>query len=613
MTIFISAKSFIGKKSVTGQKGIAGQKNSFAGCGAPRYRVLGLMCALLMLAPESQAANVRLQVMGLEGQLQKNVRARLSTIAVDEVNADGRFRSRVDEAIRQGLRALGYYDPQIGFEFRPAVNGGRPVLIATVTPGEPVKIAGVNITLHGGAHDDKDYQQLVKDDRPEIGSVLNHGDFDRFKSGLNGLSLRKGYFDARFQQSQLGVMREEREAFWDIDFDSGERYRFGAVHFQGAQIRDDYLQNLVPFHEGDAYTSEDLGELNRRLSATGWFNSVVVSPDFERSKSSKVLPLEAVVTPRTRNRIETGVGYATDVGPRFKTTWNKPWVNSRGHSLESSLSVSAPEQSLDFSYKIPLLKNPLEQYYLLQGGFKREDLNDTKSDGTTLNVARYWDLSSGWQRAINLRWSLDHFTQASVTDTTMLIYPGVSINRTRQRGGLMPVWGDTQRYSIDISDTTWGSDIDFAVVQAQNVWIRTLADKHRFVARGNLGWIETNNFSRVPPSLRFFAGGDRSIRGYKYKSISPRDSDGKLTGASKLAAGSLEYQYNVTGKWWGAVFVDSGEAVNDIKRSNVKTGTGVGVRWASPIGPVKLDVAMPIGDAEKKNNVQFYIALGPEL
>lgn len=137
----------------------------------------------------------------------------------------------------------------------------------------------------------------------------------------------------------------------------------------------------------------------------------------------------------------------------------------------------------------------------------------------------------------------------------MLIHPGVSINRTRQRGGLMPVWGDTQRYSIDISDTTWGSDIDFAVVQAQNVWIRTLADKHRFVARGNLGWIETNNFSRVPPSLRFFAGGDRSIRGYKYKSISPRDSDGKLTGASKLATGALEYQYNVTGKWWGAVLL----------------------------------------------------------
>ncbi|MEE3652332.1 autotransporter assembly complex family protein [Brenneria sp. HEZEL_4_2_4] len=572
---------------------------------------MGLLCVLLFPV-ESFAANVRLQVVGLEGALQKNVRARLSTIAVDEVNADGRFRSRVDDAIRQGLRALGYYDPQIAFEFRPAVNGGRPVLIASVTPGEPVKIADVNVVLRGGAREDADFQQRVRDDSPQIGTVLNHGDYDSFKNSLNSLSLRKGYFDAHFLQSRLGVMQEARQAFWDIDFDSGERYRFGEVKFQGAQIRDDYLQNLVPFHSGDPYSSENLGELNRRLSATGWFNSVVVSPDFSQSKENKILPLDAVVTPRTRNRIETGVGYATDVGPRFKTTWNKPWLNSRGHSLESSLSVSAPEQSLDLSYKIPLLKNPLEQYYLLQGGFKREDLNDTQSDSTTLNVARYWDLSSGWQRAINLRWSLDHFTQGSVTDTTMLLYPGVSINRTRQRGGLMPVWGDSQRYSIDVSDTLWGSDIDFAVFQAQNVWIRTLEEKHRFVARGNLGWIETNSFSRVPPSLRFFAGGDRSIRGYKYKSISPRDSEGKLTGASKLVTGSLEYQYNVSGKWWGAVFVDSGEAVNDIKQDDFKTGAGVGVRWASPIGPVKFDLAMPIGDAEK-NNVQFYIALGPEL
>ncbi|STQ46701.1 Outer membrane protein/protective antigen OMA87 [Ewingella americana] len=116
----------------------------------------------------------------------------------------------------------------------------------------------------------------------------------------------------------------------------------------------------------------------------------------------------------------------------------------------------------------------------------------------------------------------------------------------------------------------------------------------------------------MPPSLRFFAGGDRSIRGYKYKSLSPRDSDGKLTGASKLATGSLEYQYNVTGKWWGAVFVDSGEAVNDIAKSNVKTGAGVGVRWASPIGPVKFDIAAPVADKDE-HGLQFYIGLGPEL
>ena len=382
--------------------------------------------------------------------------------------------------------------------------------------------------------------------------------------------------------------------------------------FQGSQIREDFLQNLVPFHEGDFYTSDELAELNRRLAATNWFNSVVVSPDFRDARKTKVLPLDAVVTPRTENTVELGGGYATDVGPRLTASWRKPWMNSYGHSLTTSTTLSAPEQTLDFSYRIPLLKNPLEQYYLLQGGFKRTDLNDTKSDTTTLNVARFWDLSSGWKRSVNLRWSLDHFTQGSVTDTTMLLYPGVNISRTRQRGGAMPVWGDSQNYSIDVSDTTWGSDVDFAILQAQNVWIRTLGEKNRFVVRGNLGWIETNDFDRVPPSLRFFAGGDRSIRGYKFRDISPRDSEGKLTGASKLATGTLEYQYNVTGRWWGAVFVDSGEAVNDIRKSDFKTGAGVGVRWASPVGPIKLDIAKPIGDNEARG-VQFYIGLGPEL
>lgn len=567
--------------------------------------------SLLLVSGVASAANVRLQVEGLSGELEKNVRAQLSTIQSDEVTPDRRFRARVDDAIREGLKALGYYEPTIDFDLRPPPAKGRQVLIAKVTPGEPVRIGGTEVILRGGARTDRDYLDLLNT-RPAIGTILNHGDYDSFKSSLTRVALRKGYFDSEFNKSQLGVSLDRHQAFWDIDYNSGQRYRFGPVTFEGSQIRDEYLQNLVPFKQGDYYTSQDLAELNRRLAATGWFSSVVVAPQFEKSRQTKVLPLQGVVSPRKENTVETGVGYSTDVGPRVKGTWRKPWMNSYGHSLTSSLSLSAPEQQLDFSYKVPLLKSPLEQYYLMQGGFKRTDLNDTQADSTTLAVSRYWEMSSGWQRALNLRWSLDHFTQANVTNTTMLIYPGVSVNRTRSRGGLMPTWGDSQRYSVDYSNTIWGSDINFIVMQAQDVWIRTLYDRHRFVVRGNLGWIEADNFSKVPPDLRFFAGGDRSIRGYKYKSISPKDDDGKLMGASKLATGSLEYQYNVSGKWWGAVFVDSGEAVSDIRESNFKTGAGLGVRWQSPVGPIKLDIARPIGDKEE-HGLQFYIGLGPEL
>ncbi|WP_244267104.1 autotransporter assembly complex protein TamA, partial [Sodalis-like endosymbiont of Proechinophthirus fluctus] len=376
---------------------------------------------------EAHGANVRLQVEGLSGDLQRNVRARLSTIGCDEVTTDSRFQSRVDSEVREGLRAIGYYSPTINFGFKPAVNSSRDVIITRITPGKPVKIAGVNVILRGEARQDNDYQQWVSEGKLALGAVLNHGAYDRFKNGFSSLALRKGYFDAEFRQSQLGVAPSCYQAYWNIDFDSGQRYRFGKVRFHGAQIREDYLQNLAKVREGEPYSAESMAEINRRLAATNWFNLVVISPDFSTGKQSKMLPLDAVITPHSRNSLETGVGYATDVGPRVKTTWKKLWLNSRGHSLQTSISLSAPEQSADFSYKIPLLKDPLEQYYFLQGGFKREDLNYTQADSTTLNVARYWDLSSGWQRAINLRWSLDHFTQTNVTDTTMLIYPGVSI------------------------------------------------------------------------------------------------------------------------------------------------------------------------------------------
>ena len=126
----------------------------------------------------------------------------------------------------------------------------RPVLHAKVNPGEPVRIAGANIVLEGGAKTDEDYLALVKKDRPTIGEILNHGKYDSFKGSLTGLALRKGYFDADMTKSQLGVAEDLHKAFWDIDFNSGERYRFGKVKFTGSQIREDYLQNLVPFHQG---------------------------------------------------------------------------------------------------------------------------------------------------------------------------------------------------------------------------------------------------------------------------------------------------------------------------------------------------------------------------
>ncbi|AOM41547.1 autotransporter assembly complex protein TamA [Xenorhabdus hominickii] len=578
-----------------------------------RYPLICVLC-VSVTAPSAYSANLRLKVEGLSGELEKNARVQLSNISTDEVSPDGRFRGRVEKAIRLGLRPLGYYDPTIQFTYEEKTPPSRPVLTAIVTPGEPVRVAEVSVDLEGAAKDDQDYAKLIKKNKPKEGEILNHGEYENFKSSLTNLAVKKGYFDAVMKKSELGVEQQQLKSYWDFNFDSGQRYRFGPVIFHGSQIRQTYLDNLIPFKQGEYYTSEQLAEFNRRLVDTGWFNSAVVVPDFKvgRESKDKLLPLDASLVPRSANYVELGGGYATDVGPRLQAKWKKPWLNSRGHSLSTNLNLSARDQAIDGSYKMPLKVNPLEEYYQLQAGYKRKDINDTISDTATLNFSRNWDRFTGWQYGVNLRWSFSHFTQANVTNTTMLLYPGASISRIRQRGGTMPYWGDSQRYSLDVSDTSWQSNVDFFVLQAHHVWIRTYRENHRFVARADLGWIETNEFDKVPPDLRFFAGGDRSIRGYKYQKISPTDSKGKLVGASKLAVGSLEYQYNVYGNWWSALFVDSGEAVDDIRKSDFKTGAGIGVRWASPVGPIKFDVATPLGDPNN-HNVEFYIGLGAEL
>lgn len=554
------------------------------------------------------------KVEGLEGEVLDNVNVMLMPVkenSITEVRQT--YRAQVDRAIRRAVEALGYYQTTIQYNWKEPKDKDPALLVAKVHLGEPARIEGTSFSVEGEGKDDEVFTELRKK-LPKKGTQLNHGEYESFKASIERTAIRHGYFDGDFVTKELGVDAVKNQAFWTFDYDSKTRYRFGDIKFSGSQIREPILVNLLPFKEGEPYTSDDISELNRRLSATGWFNSVVVSPDIFKGRASadKTLPVYAHVTPKKENAVETGLGYSTDVGPRASVTWRKPWMNDSGHSLEASTELSALEQLADVSYKIPLEESALEKYWLVQGGVKTEDLNDTKSNSVSAMVSRHWAPYEGWQRDVHLRWSIDDFDQGETSDRTMLIYPGVSFSKTTTVGGLMPTWGFSQRYTLDWSNTMWGSDVDFVVLEAQHALVKAFADRHRIVLRSRIGWIETNGFDKVPPDLRFFAGGDRSVRGYKYESISPEDENGDLTGAEKLITASVEYQYRVTGDWWGAVFFDIGQAVHDFDDQDLKKGVGVGVRWNSPLGPIKLDIATPVGDPSE-SGVQFYIGLGPEL
>lgn len=554
---------------------------------------------------------VELKIVGIKG-VKAIESADIYTKMIDKEEMDGSERCQylVKNAIEKSLRVYGYYSTVVNFTLKPATSQGKALLIANVNAGKQTLIESSNIEIKGSAKNDEAFL-LLKQKAAKKGDMLYHSTYDNYKSDFLKLGLTRGYFDSFFEVSRLEVRPSTYQAWWKMIFNSGERYKFGKFIFKGSQIREDYLRNMIPMKEGDYYLLDNLSKLTNEYSSSNWFSSVLLEPVI--NSKEKIVDVGVLFYPRKKNIMNVGIGYSSDVGPRFQLGWTKPWINSRGHSFRTNMFYSSPKQTIEATYKIPLLKHPLKYYYEISTGLENETKNDTDTRAITFAALRYWNREEGWQHSLGLRVRYDSYTQAEYTNKSLLIYPTASINRTRLQGGAFPSWGDSQRLTLDYGNKIWGSESNFIKVQASTAWLRTYAENHRVIIRGEIGWLHTKNINNIPPALRFFAGGDRSVRGYGYKKISPKNENDKLIGGNRLFTTSLEYQYQVYDQWWLATFADSGFAANDFKAKELRYGAGVGVRWASPVGAIKLDIATPIRDKNDSKNIQFYIGLGSEL
>lgn len=569
----------------------------------------------LFVAVAAQAEQtVLLKIDGIKDKdLNNNVRIYLSQISNEEADGSERYQYRVREAIDKALRAKGYYNTQYHFSLTPRPRPQKDLLNLKITLDEPTKLDEREIQLSGQAAEDSDFSKLIEKDVPPAGTILNHQTYDNFKSSLEKLAQAKGYFDGDWTVHRLEVYPSDHTADWRLAYNSGERYRYGKIEFHNSQIREDYLRNILRIQSGDYYYLNDLSKLSSDFSSSNWFTSVLVEPEIHEAE--KTVDLNVLMQPKKKNDVEIGIGFATDVGPRLQLNWKKPWLNDRGHSIESNVYISKPEQSVEFGYKIPLKSHPIDYFYQISGGAEREDNNDTKFTGAHLAFQRFWNHETGWAFSLGLKARYDNFQQGSEPRSkTFLLYPTASMNRLRSDGNRFPLWGDSQKLTVNWGSKVWGSDVNFYSLKASSAWVRTFADNHRFYLRGEVGYLKTNEFTRITPALRYFAGGDMSVRGFGYKDISPKDSSGKLTGGSHLLTATAEYQYQVYPSWWAATFYDTGYAAKRFSNKELHSGVGVGVRWSSPIGAIKFDIATPVRNPDStKKGVQFYIGLGSEL
>ncbi|MDV5052782.1 MULTISPECIES: autotransporter assembly complex protein TamA [Vibrio] len=550
-------------------------------------------------------ADVSLTLKGIDGALEENVSAYLSSIPAKDYSTSLRFQARLDQSITEALNALGYYHAKISY----SIPEGNDELIVSIKPGLPVKVKVMDVVITGEAKDDEEFAKLIERSPLKVGKVLNQGEYDSLKSGIRNLALQRGYFNGDYKLSKLEVIPDFNEANVRLHYDSGIRYHFGPINITGSQIWENRVESMRPFEIGEPYLVSQVGEYNQNLSNTDWFSSVFVEPDLSKLDEGRELPIKVSLAPASKNQIETGLGYSTDTGVRGTLKWKKPWVSSRGHSFNTALSLSKPEQTITAGYKIPL-DDVLREYYQLQFGLKHLDNRDTESLESNLAVERHWLTDGGWHKTIYVRHLYENFSQGLQDDGVQFVLPGATFSRTRVRGGNMPMWGDKQSVTIEYGDPALLSETRVLRLLGRSSWIRGIGDNHRGLFRLEGGANITDEFEKLSPSLRFFAGGDNNIRGYGYESISPVDESGALTGGKYIVSSTLEYQYRVYGNWWAATFYDIGDAFNETPEW--KSGAGVGIRWASPVGPVSFDFAWGL-DEKPEKEFRIHFSLGPEL
>lgn len=561
---------------------------------------------LLMLVQSGWAARLEVVSKPENKELNANVAALIGDLDGHDAASLRRYQRAAVQQARLAGEALGYYSNRYRSE---VLDGEKPVLRVHVRVREPVRLRTVDIRVEGEATGMDAFR--VRDPRLKPGEQLHHGAYDEIKSALQQQGLRYGFFAGKFTRHRLLVDPAAGAADIELHYDSGPRYRLGAVEFaEAGKIDDRLLAALVPFEDGTPYDSALLAGLSQNLQNTGYFAGVQVDAQ-GTADGPQVIPVQVRLEPAKPRTLGLGAGFSTDVGPRGSFSWERHRVNSKGHKLGFDSEISKPKQNLSGWYAIPL-SSPLSDELRFVAGYQREELVDASSERLTLGTQWRKKVRHDWQRTIGLRWEDERYEYdrgSNRSRHSKFLLPSIGFAKLKSDSALDPSKGYRLQMDVSAGSGNVLSDADVVHVSALARGLTTLADKHRVLARIEVGGVATDKYSAIPPSLRFFAGGDQSVRGYDYQSLSPRDSERNRVGGRYLVAQSLEYQYEFVERWRAATFVDAGNATDSLTDS-MKVGVGAGIRWVSPIGPLRLDFAHALHD---DRGWRIHFSMGPEL
>jgi translocation and assembly module TamA len=558
----------------------------------------------------------QIRISGVEDEVLDNVRANLSIAdqPVDRPLTEARFEyllQQIPEQTRRALEPFGYYDVDV--VVTPQRVGNVAGVAVQVLPGQPVRIREHNVEIVGAGADDPIIARLHADFEPRTGEVLRHELYEASKRNIQRGLLQRGFFGAEVTRARVEVTRAEHSADIFLAWQTGERARYGELRIEGSHIDPELLRSRAreQVQTGEAFDQTELLLMHQRLVELDYFSVVEVQPlPGEASGDPPLVPIEVNVEPAKRSIYKAGISFGTDFGLGVQLGFDRRWVNPRGHKFASELEVSQRRSIVAGQYRIPAFERVPGWWGI---GARAEQLRTgaIDSDRAGILISR----NTEWRGD---RWTAEwHIERERYDDRdlmeqryTTLVYPSLRFERTRLDEPLYPRGGYSISAQTRAGSTAIGSDVDFAQLWVRGRLVFGIGEWQRLIFGAEAGRTFGDQLEQLPPSLRFFAGGDRSVRGYAFQELGPRNSRGEVIGGRNLLAASVEFERMFTERWGGAVFVDAGNAFNSTDFEPA-VGVGVGVRWRSPIGPVRVDLAHGLDEPESV--VRLHLTIGPLL
>jgi translocation and assembly module TamA len=544
--------------------------------------------------------------------------ARLVAISEEERPDESEWLRLVGAApaqARQLLQTEGYFAPDV----RVRREAGPPQrVIVTVAPGPRARVKTTMLDVAGPIQDraasgDVEARTQIAGLRGgwplRNGAAFRNEDWSQAKSAMVAKLRAAGYASAAVSASGAEVDTASHDVTLTLTLNSGPRYLAGGLHIDGMNLYDeDTVRHLAGFGPGAPLTEELLLDYQDRLRKSGLFESAVVTfePDPAQPEGALVtvklqeLPLQSVIL---------GVGISANTGPRTSIEHTHRRIFGTNATVHNKLEWGRDRQF----WEGELNTHPGEGFYRnpVGGRIERLESDTDVVRSESLRVGRTQDTQRierlyfiGLDRSVQTAGETRKDAQALSgqyhgvwrrLDNVILPRQGVSVSAQLGLG-----W----------ARSNYADHGPFTRLYGRFTGYLPLGRSWESIGRIELGNIRKSDSVAVPDVLAFRAGGDDSVRGYPYRSLAPTDANGVISGGSVLATASFELAHPLTARMpsiLGAVFIDAGRAANDWTDFKPALGYGVGLRWRSPVGPLRLDWAY--GEELRKGRLHFSVGI----